>query len=125
MPPPSTTEPHRRLPCLPPPAGTDGEFVAVDEHTLCLIPPGVSFQDAGAVPVAGLTAWQALEPGMPLEGKRVLVHGGAGGVGGFAIQVGAGHSRPSQFSQPAWELPAWPRPTACCHPGLQRAPHSS
>lgn len=67
--------------------GTDGEFVAVDEHTLCLIPPGISFQDAGAVPVAGLTAWQALEPAMPLQGKRVLVHGGAGGVGGFAIQI--------------------------------------
>lgn len=32
---------------------------------------------------------QALEPAMPLAGKRVLVHGGAGGVGSFAIQVGA------------------------------------
>jgi NADPH:quinone reductase-like Zn-dependent oxidoreductase len=43
--------------------------------------------EAAAVPVAGTTAWQALEPGMPLQGKRVLIHGGAGGVGGFAIQV--------------------------------------
>ncbi len=30
---------------------------------------------------------QALVPAMPLEGKRVLIHAGAGGVGGFAIQV--------------------------------------
>ncbi|KAL4424060.1 hypothetical protein ABPG75_001361 [Micractinium tetrahymenae] len=67
--------------------GTYGEFVAADEGTLCFIPPGISFLDAAAVPMAGLTAWQALEPAMPLQGKRVLVHGGAGGVGGFAIQI--------------------------------------
>jgi hypothetical protein len=87
--------------------------VAVDEHTLCLIPPGISFQDAGAVPVAGLTAWQALEPAMPLQGKRVLVHGGAGGVGGFAIQVGvaAQPGQPGQPGQPAQEQPAWPKPS--------------
>lgn len=70
------------------PAGTYAEFVAADEVTVCAIPPGVSFQEAAAVPLAGLTAWQALEPAMPLEGKRVLIHGGAGGVGGFAVQVG-------------------------------------
>lgn len=67
--------------------GTDGEYVATDEDTVCLLPPSISFQDAAAVPVAGLTAWQALEPAMPLAGKRVLVHGGAGGVGGFAVQM--------------------------------------
>ncbi|KAI3424236.1 hypothetical protein D9Q98_009592 [Chlorella vulgaris] len=67
--------------------GTHAEFVATDEDTVCLIPPGVSFLEAAAVPVAGTTAWQALEPGMPLQGKRVLIHGGAGGVGGFAIQI--------------------------------------
>ena len=67
----ATTTPPPVLPfrC---PAGTDGEFVAVDEDTLSLIPQGISFQDAGAVPVAGLTAWQALDPAMPLQGKRVL-----------------------------------------------------
>ncbi|EFN53611.1 hypothetical protein CHLNCDRAFT_136860 [Chlorella variabilis] len=71
--------------------GTDGEFVAADEHTVCLIPEGVSFLEAAAVPVAGLTAWQALERVFPLEGKRVLIHGGAGGVGGFAIQIAKAH----------------------------------
>lgn len=43
------------------------------------------------MPEAGLTAWQALVPAMPLEGKRVLVHGGAGGVGGFAVQIAKAH----------------------------------
>lgn len=68
-------------------AGTYGEFVAVDEDKVCLVPPGLSLQHAAAVPVAGMTAWQALEPVMPLAGKRVLIHGGAGGVGSFAVQV--------------------------------------
>lgn len=67
--------------------GTYGEFCATDEATVCLMPPGVSFEEAAAVPVAATTAWQGLEPAMPLAGKRVLVHGGAGGVGGFAIQI--------------------------------------
>lgn len=71
--------------------GTYGEFVAVDEDRLCPLPLGVSFQEAAAVPVAGITAWQALAPAMPLAGKRVLVHGGAGGVGGFAIQIAVAH----------------------------------
>lgn len=67
--------------------GTDAELVAADEATLAAVPPSLSLQHAAAVPAAGLTAWQALAPGMPLQGKRVLVHGGAGGVGGFAVQV--------------------------------------
>lgn len=71
--------------------GTYGEYVATDEDTLCLIPPSVSYLEAAAVPMAGLTAWQALEAAMPLQGKRVLVHGGAGGVGGFAIQIAKAH----------------------------------
>jgi NADPH:quinone reductase-like Zn-dependent oxidoreductase len=73
-------------PCVD--AGTYGEYVAVDEDKVCRVPPGVSLQDAAAVPFAGMTAWQALEPAMPLAGKRLLIHGGAGGVGGFAVQVG-------------------------------------
>lgn len=67
--------------------GCYAELVAADEATACLVPPGVSLRDAAVVPVSGLTAWQALEPGMPLAGKRVLVHAGAGGVGNFAVQI--------------------------------------
>jgi NADPH:quinone reductase-like Zn-dependent oxidoreductase len=47
----------------------------------------MSYQEAAAVPLAAMTAWQALQPSMPLQGKRVLVHAGAGGVGHYAIQV--------------------------------------
>jgi NADPH-dependent curcumin reductase CurA len=64
--------------------------VSAPEDTLAPIPPGTPFEAAAAVPLAALTAWQCLEPRMPLEGKRVLVHAGAGGVGSFAIQVGGG-----------------------------------
>lgn len=67
--------------------GTYGEYVATEEETMCLIPPGVSFLEAASVPMAGMTAWQGLAPAMPLEGKKVLIHGGAGGVGSFAVQI--------------------------------------
>lgn len=55
--------------------------------TLALIPEGVPFKEAAAVPLAAMTAWQAMAPSMPLAGKRVLVHAGAGGVGSFGVQV--------------------------------------
>jgi NADPH:quinone reductase-like Zn-dependent oxidoreductase len=52
------------------------------------IPSGVSFEFAGAVPLAGLTAGQALFDDGGLErGQMVLVHGGSGGVGHVAIQL--------------------------------------
>ncbi len=54
---------------------------------MAIMPKGLSFLEAAVVPVSGLTAWQALEPGMPLAGKQVLIHAGAGGVGAFAVQV--------------------------------------
>ncbi|KAI8468435.1 MAG: alcohol dehydrogenase [Monoraphidium minutum] len=67
--------------------GTYAELVSTPERTLALIPEGVSWEDAAAAPLAGMTAWQALAPRMPLAGKRVLVHAGAGGVGSFAVQI--------------------------------------
>ena len=51
------------------------------------LPDGVSFEQAAAIPVAGLTALRALEIGGFVLGKRVLVTGASGGVGGFAIQL--------------------------------------
>ncbi|PSC73044.1 NADPH:quinone reductase isoform A [Micractinium conductrix] len=71
--------------------GTNAGFVAADEETVCLLPASVGLQEAGAVPVAAQTAWQALATAMPLEGKRVLVHGGAGGVGHLAVQIAKAH----------------------------------
>jgi NADPH:quinone reductase-like Zn-dependent oxidoreductase len=67
--------------------GTYAQYVCTHESTLAPIPSGLSYQEAAAVPLAAMTAWQALEPSMPLQGKRVLVHAGAGGVGHFAIQI--------------------------------------
>lgn len=67
--------------------GTYAELVVAHESSLLPIPAGTSFQEAAAVPLAAMTAWQAMEPSMPLANKRVLVHAGAGGVGSFAIQI--------------------------------------
>ncbi|KXZ56542.1 hypothetical protein GPECTOR_1g487 [Gonium pectorale] len=69
------------------PWGTYAELCSCKEELLTRIPEGVSFEQAAAMPIAGLTAWQALAPSMPLAGKRVLVHGGAGGIGHFAVQI--------------------------------------
>ncbi|PNH05219.1 Reticulon-4-interacting protein 1, mitochondrial [Tetrabaena socialis] len=69
------------------PWGTYAELVSAKEDRLLAIPDGVSFEQAAAMPIAGMTAWQALAPSMPLQGKRVLVHAGAGGIGHFAVQI--------------------------------------
>ncbi|MBC3776605.1 NADP-dependent oxidoreductase [Pseudomonas sp. SWRI99] len=51
-------------------------------------PPTLSLQEAGGVPAAALTAWQALHEHAAIQtGQKVLIHGGAGGVGSFAIQL--------------------------------------
>src|SRR5206468_5724523 len=49
----------------------------------------VAFADAAALPVAGLTALRALREAGPLLGRRLLVTGATGGVGSFAVQLGA------------------------------------
>ncbi|KAG2429081.1 hypothetical protein HXX76_011321 [Chlamydomonas incerta] len=69
------------------PWGTHAEFVSCPEGRLVRLPAGVSLEAAAALPVSGMTAWQALRGSMPLAGKRVLVLGGAGGVGHFAVQI--------------------------------------
>jgi NADPH:quinone reductase-like Zn-dependent oxidoreductase len=61
----------------------------VPSHRLAAIPDNVSFADAAALPVAGLTAIRALRVGGPLLGRRVLVTGASGGVGSFAVQLAA------------------------------------
>ena len=63
------------------------ERVAMPTTQLAEIPDGLSFGAAVTLPVAGLTALRALQIGGRLLGKRVLITGGAGGVGRFAIQL--------------------------------------
>ncbi len=51
-------------------------------------PTNLALEQAGGVPAAALTAWQALHEHAAIEaGQKVLIHGGAGGVGSFAIQM--------------------------------------
>jgi NADPH:quinone reductase len=59
----------------------------VPSHRVAALPGEVSFADAAALPVAGLTALRALREGGDLLGRRVLVTGGTGGVGSFAVQL--------------------------------------
>lgn len=68
--------------------GGYAEKVAVDAGKLALKPATASFHEAAAMPAAALTAWQGLfDLGDLKAGERVLIHAGAGGVGGFAIQL--------------------------------------
>ncbi len=70
------------------PGGGCAEYVAVAESNPMPIPEGVSFEAAGATPVAGLTALQGLRThGGVQPGERVLVNGAAGGVGTMAVQI--------------------------------------
>jgi NADPH:quinone reductase-like Zn-dependent oxidoreductase len=62
---------------------------AVPAHRMAGLPDNVRFEDAAALPVAGLTALRTLRHGAPLLGKRVLITGAAGGVGHLATQLAA------------------------------------
>ncbi len=68
--------------------GAFAEFVLARPEHLAKIPEGVSFTEAAAVALAGLTAWQCLTEVLRVAaGERVLIHAGAGGVGHLAIQL--------------------------------------
>ncbi|WP_051791066.1 zinc-binding dehydrogenase [Amycolatopsis jejuensis] len=71
------------------PAGAWAERVAAPVGSVAELPSGLSFADAAAVPVAGLTALYALRQAGQLLGRRVLVTGASGGVGGWAVQLAA------------------------------------
>ncbi len=68
--------------------GAYAEYVCVREKNLALLPENLDFREAAAVPLAGLTAYQALHYKGKLEsGKAVLINGASGGVGAFAVQI--------------------------------------
>ncbi|KRD43465.1 alcohol dehydrogenase [Cellulomonas sp. Root930] len=67
--------------------GTFAEYVAAPVRTLARKPSTLSFEEAAAVPLAGLTAFQAIRRAGVREGQTVLVHAAAGGVGAFAVQI--------------------------------------
>jgi NADPH:quinone reductase-like Zn-dependent oxidoreductase len=76
------------MPRFPQEAACYAEYVASPSRQLARIPEGLSDVEAAAIPLAGLTAWQALvETAAVGPGARVLVLGAAGGVGHLAVQI--------------------------------------
>jgi len=70
------------------PVGAYAQFVAAPADTIAAKPRKLSHVEAASAPVAGQTAWQALFDLAHLEGgQMVLIHGAAGGVGTFAVQL--------------------------------------
>ena len=64
------------------------EYVTVTEGEVAVKPASLSFTEAAAVPMGALTAWQALVDTAQLQpGQTILIHGGSGGVGSFAVQI--------------------------------------
>jgi len=67
--------------------GGYAEYATADEAVVARKPRTLDYVNAAAVPVAGLTAWQALfEVAQLSSGQKVLIHAAAGGVGNFAVQ---------------------------------------
>jgi NADPH:quinone reductase-like Zn-dependent oxidoreductase len=76
------------VPRFPREAACYAEYVVSPSRQLARIPGGLGDEEAGAFPLAGLTAWQALvETAGVGDRSRVLVLGAAGGVGHFAVQI--------------------------------------
>ena len=67
--------------------GSYAEYVATPLRTVAQLPAAIGFAEAATIPIAGMTAWQAVhDKGQIQAGQRVLVHGGSGAVGSFAVQ---------------------------------------
>jgi len=67
--------------------GSVAEYVCVRKDRVALKPPNITFDQAGAVKHAGLTALQGLRTGKIHTGQKVLINGASGGVGTFALQI--------------------------------------
>ncbi len=72
-------------------AGAAAEYVLAPAEVLTPAPKSVPLPDAAALPIEGLTAWQALfDHGELTAGQRVLINGAGGAVGGYAVQLAKG-----------------------------------
>jgi NADPH:quinone reductase-like Zn-dependent oxidoreductase len=68
--------------------GSLAEYTAIEARNLAPLPVDIDHTVAAALPIAGLTAWQALfDHGHLAAGQTVLIHGAAGGVGSMAVQL--------------------------------------
>ncbi len=69
-------------------SGSIAEFMVIKEKEVALKPNNINHTEAASIPLAGLTAWQALvTKGNLQKGQKVLIHAGSGGVGTLAIQI--------------------------------------
>lgn len=68
-------------------SGSFAEFAAADVSKIASKPEGLGFTESAALPLAGVSALQAIEDHIKLaSGQKILIHGGAGGIGHFAVQ---------------------------------------
>lgn len=67
--------------------GTLAEFISADHNLIARKPKNLSMKEAAAIPLVGITAYEGLIRAQIQKGKKVLVHGGSGGVGHLAIQL--------------------------------------
>ncbi|MEU0792315.1 NADP-dependent oxidoreductase [Amycolatopsis sp. NPDC005961] len=76
------------MPWFPRPGNAYAEYVTAPSRHFVRKPAGLSFAEAAALPLAGLTAWQGLvDVGNVHKGQRVFVDAAAGGVGHLAVQI--------------------------------------
>src|SRR4029434_6383396 len=71
--------------------GTAAEYIALAEHLVTPLPDNLSFAEGATLGIPGMTAWCCLFCDGPITGKTVLVTGGAGAVGHYAIQLAKLH----------------------------------
>lgn len=68
--------------------GTFAEQISINEKEVALKPKNITMEEAGSIPLVGLTSWQALvEIANLKKGQKVFIQAGSGGVGTFAIQL--------------------------------------
>ncbi len=80
------------MPFFPRPAGCYAEYIAAPSRQLARKPAALDHVHAAGLPLAGLTAWQALvDAGGVQPGHRVLIHAASGGVGHLAVQIAKAH----------------------------------
>jgi len=67
--------------------GALAEYMLADANLIALKPKNLSMREAAALPLVGITAYEGLQRAQVSTGKKVLVHGGSGGVGHIAVQL--------------------------------------
>ncbi|NUY79628.1 zinc-dependent alcohol dehydrogenase family protein [Flavobacterium sp. MAH-1] len=68
--------------------GSLAQYASVDQDLIAIKPPNIDFKEAASLPLAFITAWEGLVDRAAISrSKKVLIHGGAGGVGHIAVQL--------------------------------------